>query len=201
MMVVIVRNVPELHVTISLYNSLLSRSLIILPSCPSPLSALTWIGRYNGKENGKEIWLGILGEVYNVTLGDMYYASESGYHIFAGKDATVPFVTGKFTEDGAQESTDVLSPGELYEVEQWREFYEKEKKYNYLGKLVGRFYDAEGKPTEEMGRFHERLATYEHPQPQKRKTVAEVKAEKQAREAAEAKAAEAKAAAKGDGEL
>mmetsp|Transcript_22717 Transcript_22717/g.52538 ORF Transcript_22717/g.52538 Transcript_22717/m.52538 type:complete len:165 (-) Transcript_22717:414-908(-) len=140
----------------------------------------TYLRRYNGepKGAGRDIWLSILGEVYNVTKGPEYYEEGSGYHFFAGRDGSVPFITGNFTPYEGNKSTDVLGVPEVYALNQWREFYEKEKRYPFLGLLQGRFYDEDGNPTEELKRFRERLATYEHPVPRRRKAPKKNKAPK-----------------------
>ena len=52
--------------------------------------------RKTGDDGGTELWLSILGEVYDVSEGTEYYAPGKSYGAFAGRDASVPFVTGKF---------------------------------------------------------------------------------------------------------
>jgi len=103
-----------------------------------------------------------LGQVYNVSKGPEYYAPGSGYHIFAGRDATVPFVTGNFTAEEAAKHTDELTAAQLYALDrEWAQFYAKEKRYHFIGYLCCRFYDAEGKPTEETLRVAERVESYQ----------------------------------------
>lgn len=107
--------------------------------------------------------------MYDVTKGAEYYAEGAGYHGFAGRDAAVPFVTGVFTEEESQKSTDVLKDGELYGMKSWVVFYKNEERYPFLGRLVGRYYDSQGNPTEEMQRVLTRWANFVPPERKKRK--------------------------------
>lgn len=112
-----------------------------------------------GEENG-EIWLSIMGEVYDVTTGREYYGGGPvGYGIFAGRDASVSFVSGDFTEEGAKKSTDTLTDSQLKSLDHWRKFYADHKTYFLVGVLEGRFYDKEGNPTEELKKLKERMST------------------------------------------
>ena len=116
----------------------------------------------NGEDGGTELWLSILGKVYDVSTGKMYYAPGSGYHIFAGRDATIPFITGNFTDEEAQKSTEELTPAQLYSIERdWAQFYANHERYKLVGYLVGRYYDEQGNPTEELLRVQERVKGYE----------------------------------------
>ena len=40
-----------------------------------------------------------------------------------------------------------LSPNQVKSVVEWRQFYEKEDKYPFVGYLVGRYFDSGGVPT------------------------------------------------------
>jgi hypothetical protein len=118
------------------------------------------IFRKNG-ENGSDIWLSILGEVYDVTSGSQFYGpDQGGYRIFAGRDASVTFVTGKFTEEEAKKGLDSISINALGALEQWKDFYDKSDKYHFVGLLVDpRYYDEEGKPTPALLEYRERQET------------------------------------------
>lgn len=100
--------------------------------------------RHSSLENG--LYLAVLGKVYDVTSGSRHYGHEGDYHGFTGKDASRAFMTGDFTEAGLLDDVEDLNPWELRSIADWQLFYEKE--YTYLGKLVGRFYDASGEPTD-----------------------------------------------------
>ena len=99
-------------------------------------------------ETGDVIWLSIMGEVYDVSNGTEYYAEGNGYSIFAGRDASVSFITGRFTPEEAEKSVEELKPEELGSLDHWREFYEKEEKYSFVGLLEGELYDKDGNPTD-----------------------------------------------------
>ena len=99
-------------------------------------------------KTGDVIWLSIMGEVYDVSKGTEYYAEGNGYSIFAGRDASISFVTGKFTPEEAEKSIEELKPEELGSLDHWRDFYEKEEKYPFIGLLEGELYDKDGNPTD-----------------------------------------------------
>ena len=61
-----------------------------------------------------------------------------------GRDATRAFITGEFAGPGLTDDVAGLTPEELKGLWDWRSFYHKD--YTYVGKLAGRFYDAEGRP-------------------------------------------------------
>ena len=44
------------------------------------------------------LYLVVLGEVFDVTTGERFYAKGSGYHCFIGKDNSAAFHTGKFND-------------------------------------------------------------------------------------------------------
>lgn len=124
---------------------------------------------HDGKQNDA-LWLSILGEVYDVTAGKEYYGENGPYSVFVGKDGSVPFVTGAFTEEEAAKPLSVLEPQQMYGIENWRSFYETEEKYKYIGVLEGVLYDRDGNPTDELLRL--------------RGVLAEAKVEAERREAA-----------------
>ena len=110
--------------------------------------------------------MSLFGEVYDVTKGAEFYAEGSGYHAFAGRDSVVPFITGKFNEEEAAKSADVLTDEEIKSMKSWLEFYQNEAKYPFVGRLVGKYYDNEGKQTEELLKI---FARWEAPEPPKEK--------------------------------
>lgn len=140
-----------------------------------------------------ELWLAIVGEVYNVTAGARYYQENASYHVFAGRDGSAAFVTGNFTPEGAEKGLyESLKPEELSSLETWREFYQNEKKYPFIGVLEGELYDKDGKPTEGMRKIEEavlagkkRLAEKARLNKEKAEQRRKEKEEKKAKEAAE----------------
>jgi predicted heme/steroid binding protein len=97
-----------------------------------------------------ELWLSILGEVYDVSSGAKFYGEGGPYGIFAGRDGSVPFITGTFTPEEALKGLDVLDSNQLNSLDNWRKSYEDNEKYPFVGLLEGRLYDKDGNPTEEL---------------------------------------------------
>uniref|UniRef100_A0A182P395 Cytochrome b5 heme-binding domain-containing protein n=1 Tax=Anopheles epiroticus TaxID=199890 RepID=A0A182P395_9DIPT len=112
--------------------------------------------KYNGKDTN-ELYLVILGHVYDVTVGFKHYGPGQSYHMFVGQDATRSFVTGEF-EHYTPELSDVsaLKESELEQLLTWKEFYDKT--YRYVGKLVGRYFDPAGLETAYYRHVLERAA-------------------------------------------
>lgn len=110
------------------------------------------LSEFNGEDVNKDIYLGILGSVYDVSRGKKFYGGGCTYSMFAGKDASALFISGDFTEYN-ENSDDVLklSLSDLLSLFNWKKFYEKE--YIYKGKLIGRFYDKNG----EMTKYHHKV--------------------------------------------
>ena len=113
-----------------------------------------------GEGGEGEIWLSVLGEVYNVTAGRDYYGQGSGYSVFAGKDASASFSTGDFSEEGTKKNLSDLPAKQLSGIDGWRRFYAEHETYKQVGVLCCDFYDAEGKPTEKLITTNQRLAAY-----------------------------------------
>lgn len=103
----------------------------------------------SSSDESQPIYIGILGRVYDVSRGRKHYGQGGSYSFFAGRDATNSFISGDF-ETVSSDLDDVLKlpPRDILAVWQWQKFYEKD--YTYVGKLIGRYYDATGKETEYM---------------------------------------------------
>jgi len=128
----------------------------------------------NGKDSD-ELWLAILGEVYNVTAGAQYYKEGATYHVFVGRDGSAAFVTGNFTPEAAEAAVyTTLEPTQLSSLETWREFYQDEAKYPFLGLLEGELYDRNGQPTEEMMRVQVAITEGKRKLEEQKKKQAEV---------------------------
>jgi hypothetical protein len=122
-----------------------------------------------GEGGEGEIWLSVLGEVYNVTKGRDYYGQGSGYSVFAGKDASASFSTGDFSDEGAKKDLNDLPVTQLAGVEGWRTFYADHDAYKQIGVLCCDFYDADGKPTEKLLSTQQRLAEHAAAKEQEKK--------------------------------
>ncbi|CAI5981101.1 unnamed protein product [Closterium sp. NIES-64] len=113
------------------------------------------LAKYNGSTKGLPLLLGILGDVFDVTKGRKHYGKGQGYNHFAGRDATRAFVSGNFSGDGLTDDLTGLSGEQCIGIADWRDFYFKT--YIHVGKLVGRFYDEQGKAKDVLGEFDELL--------------------------------------------
>ena len=96
-------------------------------------------------ESGGTLMLAILGEVYDVSAGQGFYApGQGGYNCFVGRDGSRAFVTGEFEGAGLTDDVEGLAPSELEGVLGWRDFYRDEARYPTVGVLSGRYYDVSG---------------------------------------------------------
>lgn len=103
------------------------------------------LAKYDDSNANLPVYLAILGEVFDVSTGH-YYKRKGGYHFFTGKDGTRAFVTGEFNEKGLIPDIEGLTPQQVLSIDEWAKFYHKD--YTYVGKLIGHYYDEEGRPTE-----------------------------------------------------
>ncbi|XP_057821052.2 membrane-associated progesterone-binding protein 4 [Cryptomeria japonica] len=118
------------------------------PPMPPRLWTKEELAKYNGTEEDLPILLGILGSVFDVTKGRSHYGVGGSYNHFAGRDASRAFVSGNFTGDGLTDQVKDLANTEIKSIVDWRNFYHRS--YIYVGNLVGRYYNREGKPTKEL---------------------------------------------------
>ncbi|NXH46649.1 NEUFC protein, partial [Dicaeum eximium] len=104
--------------------------------------------RYRGAPGEPGLYLAVLGRVFDVERGRKHYGPGGAYSGFAGRDATRAFASGDFTPAGLVDDVSGLSPAELLSIHSWLSFYSAN--YEPVGKLVGRFYDENGAPTEAL---------------------------------------------------
>ncbi|OWK59855.1 Neuferricin [Lonchura striata] len=104
--------------------------------------------RYRGAPGEPGLYLALLGRVFDVQRGRKHYGPGGAYSGFAGRDATRAFASGDFTPAGLVDTVSGLSPAELLSIHSWLSFYSDN--YEPVGKLVGRFYDENGAPTEAL---------------------------------------------------
>ncbi|XP_026757822.1 neuferricin homolog [Galleria mellonella] len=110
----------------------------------------------NNGIDGNKIYLSILGFVFDVTSGTKHYGKGGPYHYFAGKDGSRAFVTGDFQDESSNKDHILdLTCNDLFTLLNWKDTLRE--KYNEVGKLVGRYYDMNGKETEYMKMFYERI--------------------------------------------
>ncbi|XP_076024634.1 neuferricin [Genypterus blacodes] len=110
---------------------------------------------YDGNPS-KGLYLAVLGQVFDVHKGRKHYGSGGAYHSMAGKDASLAFITGDFTESGLIDDVSSLSPLQVVALYEWLAFYQKE--YQPVGRVIGRFYTESGQPTEALLQVQASLA-------------------------------------------
>lgn len=118
------------------------------------LFTLSELENYRGQD-GNDIYLAILGQVFDVTKGRKHYGPGGTYHFFTGNAGTRAFVSGDFSQQGLKENLDGLSLKDIQGISGWVDFYLQQ--YTYIGKLVGHFYDENGNPTAAMDEFENLL--------------------------------------------
>ena len=107
---------------------------------------------HDGSDSSKPIYLGLVGEVFDVSKAPQYYGQDGGYSFFSGRDGTRAFVTGDFTEEGLIDDVTGLSSANILGIVEWQVMYRKD--YTYVGKLIGTYYDAHGRPTENLKNYN-----------------------------------------------
>ncbi|XP_033748546.1 neuferricin-like [Pecten maximus] len=106
-----------------------------------------------------DIYLAVLGQVFDVTKGRKHYGPGGGYEFFSGRDGSRAYVSGDFTEAGLVDDITGLSLTDIRGLDDWVKFYRKD--YTYVGKIVGNFYDAAGTPTTAYREYEKQLAAAE----------------------------------------
>ncbi len=110
-------------------------------------------------ENGSQIWLSVLGEVFDVTEGKSFYGKGMSYSGLAGTDCTLCYVSGIFTAEEAAKDTDEITDTMIPGVLEWLNFYGTHSSYKFVGYLVDpRFYDEHGEPTAKLIGMRKRIS-------------------------------------------
>ncbi|RUS88361.1 hypothetical protein EGW08_003873 [Elysia chlorotica] len=112
------------------------------------------LSKYKG-EDGGDVYLALLGSVYDVTKGKRHYGPGGGYSFFSGIDGSAAYVTGEFNEKGLVDDISNLSNQEILGLEEWKSFYEKD--YKFVGLVEGSFYDKDGGTLDMMKIFNKKL--------------------------------------------
>ncbi|CAJ1064449.1 neuferricin [Xyrichtys novacula] len=111
---------------------------------------------YDGEEGSKGLYLAVLGRVFDVHTGHKHYGPGGAYHCMAGKDASLAYITGDFTDSGLTDDVSSLSPPQMMALYDWLAFYQRE--YQAIGLVIGRFYSETGQPTEALVQTEQSLA-------------------------------------------
>ncbi|XP_034839586.1 neuferricin [Maniola hyperantus] len=113
------------------------------------------LSTYNGIQQDK-LYLAVVGNVFDVTLGNKHYMKGSSYHYFIGKDGTRALVTGNFKDESSDKDHVLDLPcNDLLTILHWRQTFKQ--KYTYIGLLIGRYYDENGAETSYMNELKQRL--------------------------------------------
>lgn len=85
--------------------------------------------------NGKPIYIGLCGEVFDVSKAVDFYGLGSSYHCFAGRNATRAMAKLSFEEeDLCNNSVDDLGPFERSTLEDWYDKFRYYKNYPIVGR-------------------------------------------------------------------
>ncbi|KAK7483949.1 hypothetical protein BaRGS_00024833 [Batillaria attramentaria] len=82
------------------------------------------LSKYTG-EDGGQVYLAIIGNVYDVSRGRRHYGPGGGYSFFSGRDGSRAFVSGEFNEKGLTDDVTGLSDSDILALEDWKNFYER----------------------------------------------------------------------------
>ena len=117
------------------------------------------LSKYNGINNSNQIYISILGNVFDVSSSPQFYGESQSYHYFAGTDATQSFVTGDNPNSNSLISSS-LKPVEIKVIFDWLNFYKNHNQYIYIGYLIGTYYNKSGQYTNETKKIFELYNEY-----------------------------------------
>lgn len=103
----------------------------------------------------ERIWLGFLGEVFDVTEGKFYHPG-GAYAFFAGVDGTRAFLSGHFIKAELIDDITDLDDSYLQGLETWLNMYHE--KYKHLGYVIGAYYDKNACPTDKLAIIKQKLS-------------------------------------------
>ena len=143
--------IDEENTTLTTTSTTNDNNNIDIQQRPDPTKRLitpTELAQHTTIEN--QLWLSILGKVYDVTTGPSFYGPDGTYKFYTGRDASPCYSTGINNVKGAEEHLETWDDSKrLLAILEWSEFYEKHETYVYLGRLAGsKFYNEEGEETE-----------------------------------------------------
>ncbi|UJR26163.1 hypothetical protein I4U23_007507 [Adineta vaga] len=101
-----------------------------------------------------QLYLAILGHVFDVSSAPRFYSSTGSYKFYTGRDASRSFHTGKSSEEDLVDDLTGLNDEAISSIYDWLTFYQKQ--YPQIGKLIGRYFDVNGIPTKH---FHNVLTS------------------------------------------
>ncbi|CAH2241175.1 jg3241 [Pararge aegeria aegeria] len=117
--------------------------------------SLAELSTYNGIQQEK-LYLAVIGNVFDVTVGSQHYKKGSSYHYFIGKDGTRALVTGNFKDESSNKDNVLDLPcSDLLSILDWRQTFKQ--KYTYVGLLADRYYDKNGEETMYMSELKQKV--------------------------------------------
>ncbi|XP_013889175.1 neuferricin isoform X2 [Austrofundulus limnaeus] len=129
-------------------------AVLLIPrdwSAPARLLSRQELSLYDGEGGSRGLYLAILGQVFDVSKGHQHYGP--------GRDASLAFITGHFTQD-LTDDVSSLSPLQVVALFDWLSFYQRH--YTPVGMLIGRFYHETGQPTDTLLNVEKMLAEGRH---------------------------------------
>ncbi|CAG9783917.1 unnamed protein product [Diatraea saccharalis] len=113
------------------------------------------LAQYNGAIKS-QLYLAIIGTIFDVSKGSKHYGEGSPYNYFVGKDASRAFITGNFKDNSVNKDHILdLTCDELITLLNWKTTLKE--KYRHVGIVIGRYFDQNGKETDYMNQFYERV--------------------------------------------
>ncbi|KAJ3892576.1 cytochrome b5-like heme/steroid binding domain-containing protein [Lentinula edodes] len=101
---------------------------------PQRLFTESELAKYDGMDPDKPVYLGIDGDVYDVTKGKAYQPG-GPYHVLTGVDAARAFGTGCFKTHRTHDLR-ALSDAEIKGIRHWKKFYENHPNYFKVGRVL-----------------------------------------------------------------
>jgi Cytochrome b5-like Heme/Steroid binding domain len=154
-----------------------------------------------GPNDNTTLWLAMMSEVFDVSSAPHFYGVNGTYHIFAGRDGNVPFVTGVFTKEEADLPVTNLTQLQLWSLETFLNDtyrYNKNANYTFVGLLIGDLYFSDGSPTPILLEVRRRIADetiIKAEEKRKREKLIQERQQRTEQQQAEKRAAEKRAAA------
>lgn len=93
------------------------------------------LAKFDGSDPSLPIYLGIGGEIFDVSEGKGYYAKGGGYEGFSGRDATKAYFDLCFSDECLKTAhcLNLLTDAQRKELGTWMDFYRNEPKYPFVG--------------------------------------------------------------------
>lgn len=143
----------SIAVALYLYYSDSSKPFVPVASSEATFISQETLSAY-GPSSETTLALSIVGHVFDVSTGRRFYGEGGPYSGFAGRDATRSFATGVFDDlldikKGIDiDSIEHLNMDECKSILQWLSFFQKSKKYPFLGYLTTSMYIRSPPPSE-----------------------------------------------------